>query len=187
MAWRDRWLLKSDYRRNYVEGIIVIIMLTVAILVIFLLFFRSAKTANKAICLAHLKQLYQAMSLYSFDYDGMYPPTDRWAIGLASYTDNLNSFTCPEDKGIRLKNKPKYDISSVSYWYIQPKSEKAETAICGDRVYSNLDGNHVDGGNVLYADGHARWVKSENWASEDLPFSSFADDKSTDSKKKTKK
>ncbi len=60
---------------------------------------------------------------------------------------------------------------AVSYWYARPVPAEDESAVAafGDVMYSNWVGNHEDGGNVAYLDGHVVWRDVEQWQQENLP------------------
>lgn len=174
MAWRDRWILKSDINRQYYEGMAVFLLIVFVMCAIIYTYTRASEAANKIVCAGRLRQLSQAMVLYSVDYDGLYPPSDGWSIALSPYVDNLNSFLCPSDKkGYLRRKKSKLDVPIVSYWYRMPKSDDPNHIVSGDRVYENFDGNHANGGNVLYMDGHTRWKTPEEWVKEKLPFEPY--------------
>lgn len=177
MVWRDQWISRSDYNRKLIEGGIMFMMIVLGMAVILSLYSRSSGIANRLVCASHLRSLSQALSMYAQDNDGGYPPERNWAISLVSYVDSLGSYTCPSDPGMRPRKKtPEYSISSVSYWYIMPKANSGDESaipVHGDRVFPNYSGNHDDGANVVYLDGHTRWRTPEQWEMDGLPFESY--------------
>lgn len=178
MAWRDQWVSKSDFYRRLTEGGILFIIIALGTVVVGSLYFRSSNAANRVVCAAHLRNLSQAITMYSQENDGLYPPEKNWEIPLVQYVDSLNDYSCPSDTGIRPKKKAEdKTISNVSYWYLKPESDSSDHSsvfVFGDRVYPNYSGNHNLGGNVSYLDGHVRWHPAEQWESEGLPLESYS-------------
>lgn len=170
MPWSERYLPASESRRKYVEGVIVTFMLLAAIIIVGSLYFRSAERMNRIVCAEHLRRLAQAVAMYADDNEGGYPLTTTWAKALVPYLDDLAPLDCPSDAGIRPHKKKSTELTWVSYWYEPPVSsdEQATTTVAGDRMYPSLIGNHVDGGNVSYMDGHAAWKTSKEWEDEGL-------------------
>ena len=173
MPWNFRWLGHKERLRTNIQGVIVIFFLFVFSVVILNLYYGSAAMARKRVCAGNLIGIYTALTMYSQDYDSQYPIQQDWAYILYEYVDDPGSFICPEDEQIRLNNKEHGITAAVSYWYIKSQSTDAESdtslSICGDRMYSNLIGNHLDGGNVLENSGGVIWVKSEDWLNQNLP------------------
>ncbi|MHB1000191.1 MAG: type II secretion system protein [Armatimonadota bacterium] len=175
MSWSEKWIQNSDKNRKLIEGSIVLVFVVVAISIVFLLFSRSSSAADRVVCSGRLMHLSQALTMYSQENDGVYPAGDNWAIDLVPYVDTLEDFNCPSDSGIRTRNS---DIAAkLSYWYKEPDisiDDNSMIVINGDRLYPNLTGNHDDGGNVAYLDGHISWTTAEQWQANDLPFTEFA-------------
>lgn len=178
MVWRDQWVSKSDLNRRLTEGGIIFILMTLGIVVVASLFSRSSGAANRIVCADHLRNLSQAITMYSQENEGAYPPEKNWAIALVDFVDNLNVYTCPSDTGIRPKKKSADNsISTVSYWYIKPATSESDLSgvyVFGDRLYPNYSGNHNLGGNIVFLDGHVNWRTSKQWEAEGLPFESYS-------------
>lgn len=177
MVWRDQWVSKSDLYRRLTEGGIIFILTVIGIVVIASLFSRSSDAANRIVCASHLRNLSQAITMYSQDNDG-YPIGKNWVIPMVEYVDSLSDYTCPSDSGVRPKKKTEeYSISNVSYWYVKPESDNGDQSgifVFGDRIYPNYAGNHILGGNVSFLDGHVKWRTAEQWDSDGLPFESYS-------------
>jgi prepilin-type processing-associated H-X9-DG protein len=63
--------------------------------------------------------------------------------------------------------------AAVSYWYTPPRAssrDESSVPVFGDVMYSNWVGNHEDGGNVAYLDGHVVWRTVSQWQEEGLPL-----------------
>lgn len=171
----DRWYDDSLQRRRMIESYGVIAMALVFFVMMLVLYRLQASVADRAACGQNLKLVMQAMTLYSEDYDGRYPPEQGWAKNLVPYVDNLGVLSCPADNGayrLLKKRKKKSTDLPVSYWYLPPSQRDDESScpLVGDRMLPTLCGNHVDGGNVGYLDGHVCWRTSDQWDQMHLPI-----------------
>ncbi|GIV19703.1 MAG: hypothetical protein KatS3mg023_1454 [Armatimonadota bacterium] len=167
-TFKERWLDRALHRRHFEAFVVFLIMLTVMGMVLNL-YGRSSEAANRTVCRANLRHLVQALRLYAQDYDDHYPTRTRWVRLVSAYTDNLNVFFCPSDN--RPRPRRERAEMAVSYWYSRPSSDdETSTPVFGDVMYSNWVGNHEDGGNVAYLDGHVSWRNVEQWQQENLPI-----------------
>lgn len=81
----------------------VIAIIAILAALIFPVFARAREKARQASCLSNLKQLGAALTLYTEDYDGVYPrgqywPWDgsqTWVHVLEPYVKNTQVFRCP--------------------------------------------------------------------------------------------
>lgn len=167
-TWKERWLDRALHRRHFEAFVVFLVMLTVMGMILSL-YGRGSEAANRTVCRNNLRLLVQALELYAQDYDDRYPETERWVRAVSSYTDSLNTFFCPSDQ--RPRPKGEHAEAMVSYWYQPPanRDNTASTAVFGDVLYSNGLGNHDDGGNVAYLDGHVVWRNVQQWQDERLP------------------
>lgn len=139
----------------------------------------SREKARRAVCMSNLKQLGLAIAMYA-DSDPQHRcPTDgepSMLIGSMQLLSNIIStariLSCPSDSRAR----PEIDLSkltarNISYSYVPNliwNPDHADSIVALDRIYTTekggkwpFSGNHKDtGGNVLFGDGHARWVNS---------------------------
>lgn len=167
-TWKERWLDRALHRRHFEAFVVFLIMLTVMGM-IFNLYGRSSEAANRTVCRSNLRHLAQALKLYAQDYDDQYPVPARWVRLVSAYTESLSVFFCPSDE--RPRPKEEHTELRVSYWYLQPARdvEESNTPVFGDVLYSNWLGNHEEGGNVAYLDGHVEWRNVAQWQKEHLP------------------
>ncbi|MDW8290486.1 MAG: hypothetical protein RMM06_07155 [Armatimonadota bacterium] len=166
--FKERWLDRALHRHHYEAFVVFLIMLALMGMV-WSLYGRSSEAANRTVCRSHLRHLVQALQLYAQDYGDRYPPETRWVRLVSAYTDDLNVFFCPSDT--RPRPRRERVERTVSYWYLRPASAETETttAVFGDVIYSNWVGNHEDGGNVAYLDGHVVWYSAAQWQERRLP------------------
>lgn len=166
-TWKERWLDRALHRRHFEAFVVFLIMLTVMGMVLNL-YGRSSEAANRTVCRSNLRHLVQALKLYAQDYDDQYPAPHHWVRSVSTYTDSLSVFFCPSDD--RPRSKQERTGVRVSYWYTPPDRgrDESSTAVFGDILYSNWLGNHEDGGNVAYLDGHVVWRNVAQWQEERL-------------------
>ena len=134
-------------------------------------------------CISNLKFMALSTKQYSLAFDGHLPsfgdPTEG-SIALSllypDYDPGLLDFNCT-GREKRLGTVVTWDpkkrlLGNVSYAYRSGLTESDDSTISlacdlppGQALTS--EANHgVDGGNVLYLDGHAKWVTSEEWLTE---------------------
>jgi prepilin-type processing-associated H-X9-DG protein len=165
-------MLATTGRRRRSNFIAVTTIILMCFMIIGYMYTRSSELANRTVCSEHLANLYSALMMYTQDYDGGYPPqNDHWPHAMLPYVGQLSAFFCPSDNSVRTRRGRKRADLTISYWYQPAPSEDGSTkiAIFGDRMYSNFIGNHEDGGNVAFMDGHVSWVTSASWEKRKLP------------------
>lgn len=173
MPWHDRFFSWKPFVKHRFE--IYAFVLLAAIIVCFFvqMFYSASDTARKVSCASKVRFLARALMMYADDYNGEYPPEDKWAIRLLPYVDSIDSYFCPADKGhMRFREQKGHIDLPISYWYRKPKpgeENSFNTPICGDRMYTNFAGNHTTGGNVGYIGGDVRWRTIEQWEEMKLP------------------
>ncbi|MCL6475588.1 MAG: hypothetical protein K6U75_11120 [Firmicutes bacterium] len=167
--FKERWLDRALHRRHFEAFVVFLIMLIVMGMVLHL-YGTGSEAANRTVCRANLRHLAQALHLYAQDYDDHYPTQARWVRLVSAYTDNLNVFFCPSDDRPRPRRE-RAEVA-VSYWYTPPRSsgDEGSVPLFGDVMYSNWVGNHEDGGNVAYLDGHVVWRNITQWQQDGLPL-----------------
>ncbi|MCS6830916.1 MAG: hypothetical protein RMM08_09920 [Armatimonadota bacterium] len=167
-TWKHRWLDRALHRRHF-EAFVVFLIMLVVMGMVWNLYGRGSEAANRTVCRLNLRHLVQALQLYAQDYGDRYPPPSRWVRLASAYTDSLSAFFCPSDDRPRPRRE-RADVA-VSYWYSPParSDDDSSTPVFGDVMYSNWVGNHEDGGNVAYLDGHVVWRNVEQWQRENLP------------------
>jgi prepilin-type processing-associated H-X9-DG protein len=172
-TWKERWLNRALHRRHY-EAFVVFVMIVAMMATVLSFYGKGSEAANRAVCREKLRRLVQVLQLYAQDHDEQYPQPERWVREVAAYTDSLNVFFCPSDD--RPRTRRERAVPAVSYWYNLPASNRDEstTPVFGDILYSNGVGNHEDGGNVAYLDGHVVWRSIAQWQRDDLPLQPLA-------------
>ncbi len=119
--------------------------------------FRARGAAREAVCKNNLKQIGLAMAIYANDFEDRFPPTLDDLVPL--YVTERMLFQCPSD--------PSDDPDYVGYVYVPGfrVGVDATTMVLFDKK-----GNHAEGRNVLFADGHVELMTEEafqqRWANQ---------------------
>jgi prepilin-type processing-associated H-X9-DG protein len=130
------------------------------------------------VCTKNLSSLGKSMLIYTNDYKDMYPPADSWCNLLVTDGNALpDEFICPGS--IAVKGESSYAIninvagkkvSEVSPDTVLLFETNPEVNPAGGPEILSTDNHQRDGCNVLFADGHVKFVKSEEL--EDLRWTS---------------
>ncbi len=133
---------------------------------------RARKPAEEASCMAHLKQVGFAMSMYADDYNGRYPLTGNWHEAVRTYVDD------PADPHMRVKPGSRMDplkcpcdpsASTVSYLYMSRGILDYTMARLGDSVTPlAVDEYFHRKTTLVYYDGHVDKIEKTRWAYERL-------------------
>lgn len=118
---------------------------------------RSSETANRVKCASNLRQIGQAILLYTQANGGAYPDTLEKLLLTQDITAEV--FTCPSSNDEKALGDTPAEVAShlnerrhLSYIYLGSKFTKdtpADTVV----MYEYLIDHDEDGSNLLYADG----------------------------------
>lgn len=125
------------------------------------------ETSGRLPCPSHLRQIGQAILLYSNDHGGWYP--DR--LETLAVTEDLPTevFVCPSSGHKRAERGPTTQATlasfasgkHISYEYVRPPLPMRDVGP-NDVIAYEPPTNHPDeGSNVLYGDGHVNFITHE--------------------------
>jgi len=120
---------------------------------------RARETANRVKCASNLRQIGQAILLYSNDNHGQYPPD----LGTLVKTEDITAsvFVCPDTNnrpppGMTPDQAADWINHNSDYVYVgagMKQGERPSTIVCYEK-----DKNHGgDGMNILFGDGHVEF------------------------------
>jgi prepilin-type processing-associated H-X9-DG protein len=157
-----------------VSGLVLVMMfvfIPITAAILFPVFAQAREKARASVCMSHMKQLGAAMMLYTEDYDGHWPRKENWCDGVLPYVrapqgvPAATIFQCPSLPNQRGAQAYNGLLSSVSGKRIASPFDTA--AVFDARGGWNLAGGaamadprHARGLNMLFTDGHARWLGS---------------------------
>lgn len=120
----------------------------------------AREKARKVKCMANLRQIGLGLTMYANDFGDHLPPD--LPLLYPQYIATPQAFVCPSTASspTAVATAPGTAFPS-SYVYIDPglpldkiATPASTTILCYDKT-----GNHPDGANVLYLDGHVAWQK----------------------------
>ncbi len=184
-------ILKNGLRPSgftLIELLVVIAIIAILAAILFPVFAQARERARGATCQSHLKQLGLAFHLYTADYDEVYPPVYLWKTRLQPYIKNFDINKCPSrphlpwyygqgyNIGLREPLVPGFPERTMAA-VVQPANKilVVEWDRCnagppagpkglfagGATCYWAVTRIHNGGSNVLFGDGHVRWLKPD--------------------------
>jgi hypothetical protein len=128
---------------------------------------RGNPHARKTQCLANMKSLALAITMYVEDYNRS-PDPWRWSDQLMEYVVNPDVYRCPQDGELRCAYALNDGIGGTTANSLRtPDAARLVTIFESDRGWNAHGGRellpaaprHLDGDNFGFLDGHAKWVK----------------------------
>ena len=110
---------------------------------------RARGEARKAVCKSNVKQLGLAVNMYMNDHDEKCPP--KLEDLFDQYITARKVFVCPQDSKPMAIGKG----LKCSYRYVGQLSKMTDPQAI---VAYDKQGNHPDGRNALFYDGHVEWI-----------------------------
>jgi len=175
-----------------IELLVVIAIIAILAAILFPVFARAREKARQVTCTSNLKQMGLAFFMYTSDYDEMYMATYNWKTNLQPYIKTTEINRCPSRKslpwyygqGLNIGCSSPYvqGIPLMSEGSIASPSSKilvVEWERCnagppcgptglfsgGATSYWAVCRIHNGGSNLLFCDGHAKWLKPEQYHS----------------------
>jgi len=175
-------VLNSPARRAFtlLEIIVVVAILALLAAILFPVFSRAREKARAATCLSNYKQVGLAIHLYAQDYDDLSPANGGSFAGLVSdcapYIHSDKVFVCPDDNDRSEEGRAgSYRVPSLyqgkpmSCGWLNPyvggqTTTTSLTTLCYEAEQDFAQApivptyRHNEGTQILFFDGHAKWV-----------------------------
>jgi prepilin-type processing-associated H-X9-DG protein len=134
-----------------VEFISAVAIIAILAAILFPVFTRAREKAHQTTCAQNLVNVGMALRQYSADYHGHFPPDDNDLSPLYfQYLPEWRSLDCPTITR-------DFDGEAGDYCYRggYQDDDRGDIMLMSDRIAAA----HNEGNNVLWIDGHAKWVK----------------------------
>jgi len=154
-----------------IELLVVIAIIAILAAILFPVFAKAREKARQVTCLSNLKQIGLAFFMYTSDYDETYPMVDMWKMNLQPYVKNTlgqgYNIGCatPYVAGVPLRSEggivaPSYKILVVEWDRCNagPPCGPIEPQSGGATSYWAVTRVHNGGSNLVFCDGHAKWM-----------------------------
>lgn len=167
-----------------IELLVVVAIIAVIAAILFPVFAQSREKARASTCVSNYHQIGAAVQMYASDFDGDTPPDGGSFSGLISdckpYMKNTNVFICPDDYDREKEGRAGtyrmaslYQGKPLNCGWADPYSTTtppaaAQTATTTLLFEAEKDINqsqivptyrHNGGTQILFFDGHAKWVQ----------------------------
>jgi prepilin-type N-terminal cleavage/methylation domain-containing protein/prepilin-type processing-associated H-X9-DG protein len=100
-----------------IELLVVIAIIAILAAILFPVFAQAREKARQTSCLSNIKQIGTALTMYTQDYDEVYPVSgiytfdgNFWPARLTPYIKNIQAWWCPSDAG------PSQDYDVINGW-----------------------------------------------------------------------
>lgn len=175
-----------------IELLVVIAVIAILAAILFPVFAQARDKARASSCQSNLKQMGTAFLMYCQDYDEVYPPVPNWKSTLQPYIRNTAINTCPSRHDLPWYYGQGYNIGCASPYVagfpmrtmagISAPADKilvAEWERCnagppcgptgllsgGATSYWAVCRVHSGGSNLLFGDGHVKWLRPDAYHS----------------------
>lgn len=176
-AWRNRHYPSiADFKKAQkswaIAGLVLAVgsflLVPLPAAILFPVFARARENARKTSCQNNLKQISLAVMQWSTEHNDKFPtPTsnDNLRDIVKPFTPDPEVFECRSDTVEDGTSDYQYNrqLSGLSMAEI---SDPATTPMLWDKP--NID--HLDGGNIAFADGHVKWFRKNEFDSLIQPF-----------------
>lgn len=134
--------------------------------ILFPVFTRARYSARKSMCASNMRRVGVAMMMYVNDHNDKLPPAANWVDAMTPYTKNAAVLKCPETSGWGYaynadyggKKTADFQRPDTAVLVIETSAQRKSATVTTASIATSRGHRHNGGDNVVYADGHVRWV-----------------------------
>lgn len=150
-------------------GVILVPILAIILAIMMPALGRTRQLAQRITCSTNLSGLGKSMLVYTNDYDGKYPTAGKWCDLLIEKSDAApEQFLCPSNTTLDAQSSYAFNIylaGRISEVHpdtvmLFETSNSGENPVGGPEILSTQR-HQGDGCNIVFADGHVKFVKTE--------------------------
>jgi prepilin-type N-terminal cleavage/methylation domain-containing protein/prepilin-type processing-associated H-X9-DG protein len=187
-----KWLRQQRRGFTLIELLVVVAIIAILAALLLPVFAQAREKARSVVCQSNLRQLGLAFEMYCSDWDNCYPPAYEWKTRLQPYIKTKEINRCPsrpqlpwyygQGYNIGCSSPPVAGFADKYREQIARPSEKilvAEWGRCcagppcgppglfggGATCFWAVCRVHNGGSNVLFGDGHVKWMRPEQYHS----------------------
>jgi len=178
-----------------IELLVVIAIIAILAAILFPVFAQGREKARATTCASNLKQLGLSFAMYIADYDEVFPLVFQWKSRLQPYIKNIDINYCPSRRHLPWFYGQGYNIG-LNNPFVAGFPERSLAAVVrpankilvvewdrcnagppvgppglfsgGATCYWAVTRIHNGGSNLLFADGHVRWLKPDVYHSNTI-------------------
>lgn len=176
-----------------IELLVVIAIIAILAAILFPVFTQAREKARATTCQSNLRQLALAFMMYIQDYNEVFPPVRLWKTNLQPYIKNIDINYCPSRRHLPWFYGQGYNIGFSGNPFVAGFPERSQGAVTrpadkilvvewdrcnagppigprtllagGATSYWAVTRIHTGGSNLVFADGHVRWMKPDHYHS----------------------
>ncbi len=141
---------KIGRQQAIVLSLLIIPVVAMAVAILFPIFARARARAQQLYCMSNVKDISLSLRHYADDHDGQLPASDSWQEAVTPYMSEV--LECPATGQVYIFNE------SLARKSLADIANPAQVPAAWDAPDKRGRPPHGGGFNIVFLDGHVRWV-----------------------------